>query len=829
MKKAKITLNAFALALAILLIQGAAFAQDTKSSESSSFSKYWYLNLNGGINQFWGDVQDQTPFEKYWFDSKKLTGGITLGHQLSPIFGVRGNLSYGGVYSVVDALGEPIRYQEMEAKPLMDYSIQGTLSLSNLIGGYKDRKTDIYGFAGIGFSNWETTLKENYTALDNVIATNGGNEEASNGPLNLTTEAFIPAGIGISYKISDAVSLGIEQAVKTVNSDLLDAKKGGFDYDMYSSTTVHFGLNLSELGGYGKMVRNFGQVGLDAQPSVMERHGDEVKVKVTGQIPEDYFSSKAAMKLIPKLNYNGKTKVLEPIFLRGEKVTGDGQVITDDGGSFSKDYTIAFEEGMEDAELVMKSLVFLPKGNPVNEDATCSNILENYKSQALPQTALAEGTIITGQRVTFEPAVSSANPYEKSSTPDYGMIAKHGYEKETIISDKATTYFKINLAYLNWRLPLNVDHNAKEDVEELKQFIDNGWKIKNIEINAWASPEGEESFNSGLSERRAEKGMDVLEDLFEDLDMSMKDFTVDKHAKGEDWNGFMDAVENSDIEDKNIILNVVRSQPDLAKREQEIKNMSLIYEEVEENILPPLRRTEIQVNSYEPKKTDQEMADLAMNDAEQLDKAELLYSATLYDDLDKKLAIYKKANELFPGCAKAYNNTGYIHTLKGDYDKAKESYKKAESIAPTHGGVLNNLGVIAGIEGDYDKAEEYFTKAKKQGVNVSYSMGVLNITKGNYGEALSQMGDNNCDYNVALAHLVNGDTEKAESKLECAPESAEKEYLMAVVNARKDNKEMVFKHLVNAIKADSSLKETAKSDKEFIKYFNMPDFKSMVQ
>lgn len=828
MKKTNFTVKGVVLFLVFVFLQSSVFAQEkeTKEDKNTNFSKYWYLTLNGGISQFWGDIQDQNAFEKSYFDAKKLTGGITLGRQFTPLFGLRGNFQYGGLYSTYK--NDPARpLHEMEASPMFDYSLQGTLSLSNLLAGYNaDRKLDIYGFLGIGFANWQTEWREMGTGT--VYGSNGG--ENSNGFMEMTTEAVVPTGLGIQYKVSDAVYVGVENAWKIVNSDLLDAKEGGdSDYDMYSQTTINLGVNLNELGGLGKMIRNFDQVGMNANPEMMERHGDDVKVRVAGTIPEKYFNSKAAMKLSPKLTYNGKTKVLSPIFLRGEKVEGDGQIITSDGGSFARDYVVKFEKGMEDAQLVVDALAFMPKGNPVNEDATDSNIEENYKTALLPQRGLAEGTIITGQRVQFNPQVAAANPYEMSNTPEFGLVAEHGYEKETIISDDATVFFKVNLAYLNWRLPLNVDRNAKQDVEELKQFIDRGWEIKDIEINAWASPEGEETFNAGLSERRSEKGMKVLKKLFKELDLDIENVSINTQAKGEDWNGFMDAVAASDIQDKNIILNVVRSQPDLEKREQEIRNMALVYEEVEKDILPPLRRAVIKVNSFEPKKTDEEIATLALEDAEQLDKAELLYAATLHQDLDKKLAIYEKANELFPGCAKGYNNTGYIYMLKGDYAKAKEALTKAEAIAPEHGGVLNNLGVIAGVEGDFDKAEGYFDKAKKQGVNVGYSMGVINITKGNYDEAMSQMSNKNCDYNVALAQLVNGDTDKAASTLECAPESAAKDYLTAVINARKDNKEKVFEYLVKAIKADASYKATAKADKEFAKYFDLPDFKSMVE
>mgnify|MGYP006278767959 CR=1 FL=1 len=820
MENLRYTLKGTTLALLLFLVPLVFFGQE--QGGKANFSKHWYISLNGGISQFWGDIQDQNPIEKLSDD--KFMGGVTLGHQLSPVFGLRGNMNYGSMYSSkVDVTPE----LEADMSTMLDYSLQATVSFVNLFSAYNpDRKFDFYGFTGIGFSNWETELRNKNTGQ--VLGGNGGSD-ASNGPLELTTEGFIPVGAGISYDLSDALSLGLEQVWNGVNSNIVDAREGGFDYDIYSNTRLNLSLNLNELGGLGKMVRNFETVDYGAKPQVMERHGDKVKLTVSGNIPEDYFHQKAAMKITPKVVYGEESTMLEPILLKGEKVSGDGKVITSEGGSFSKDYTFTFEEGMEDATVKAETIAFMPKGNPINEDATDNNIETNFKSERLPARQIAEGTIITGQRIIFDPAKTSKDAMAQANSPEYGMLAKHGYEKETIISDKATVYFKINLAYLNWRLPLNVNNNSKEDVDKLKQFLDKGWKIKNIELNAWASPEGPVDFNSNLSKQRAETGNKIVKGLFDKLDMNYDEVTVDSHPKGEDWNGFMEAVEASDIEDKNIILNVVRSQPNLKKREQEIRNMAIVYKEVEDKILPPLRRVEMQVNSYEPKHTDEELAQMAMDDAESLKKNELLYSATLHDDVAKKLEIYNKATELFPDCPRAHNNKGYIYMQQGKYDKAKASFSKAEELAPKHGGVLNNLGVLAGIDGDWEKAEEYFTKAKAQGVNTSYYMGVLNIPEGNYEKALQQMQNKDCDYNVALAHLVAGQTDKAQEKLECVADNADKHYLMAVVGARKDNKDMVFENLVKAVKADASYKQKAKNDKEFTKYFNTPDFKSLVK
>ncbi len=794
------------------------FSQGQGQDKSQAFDPHWYISLNGGISQFWGEVSGQGFFER--IPNDKFMGGAAVGYQLSPVFGLRGNFQYGSIYSekasLVQVPGSGWTQLEMEASPMIDYSIQGTLSLINLFSTYKsERIFDLYMIAGVGLSMWESELINQ----DNGSIVNSAD----------VSEGYVPAGAGISFNLSRSVNLGLEQVFNVVNGDMVDAKTDGSDNDIYSNTRLNLTFKFGQGDDLKDMAENFDQVNYYVKPRVFQRHGDRVRFTFSGDIPEDYFSEKTAMKISPKLTYKGKSTVLKPVFLKGKEVSGDGQIITSDGGSFSQDYDVTFENGMEDAELKVSSIAFIPVARPVNEDATDSNIKENDKAVTLPERTVGEGTIITGQRVVFDPTKVTGDILSKANAPEYGMLARHGYEKETILSDQAAVYFKINLAYLNWRLPLNVNRNAEKNVEKLKQFLDKGWKIKNIELNAWASPDGPQDFNATLSEKRAETGMDVLKNLFDELNMSIEKVTVDKQAKGEDWNGFMEAIENSDIEDKEIILNVVRSQPNLKKREQEIRNMAIVFKEVEEKILPPLRRVEMKVNSFEPKHSDQELASMALNDAESLKKNELLYAATLHEDLDKKLEIYQKAVKLFPGSPRAYNNVAYIYLAKGEYNKAKEELRQAEKIAPKHAGVLNNLGIIAGIEKNYAKAEAYFEKAQKEGLSTNYYMGVLNITKGNYAKALELMQYKDCDYNVALAHMVSEDVDKAISTLECVPESAQKNYLMAVAAARKENKSMMFEHLVKAIKIDKAYKEKAKSDKEFINYFDAPDFKSLVK
>lgn len=806
------TLTVFSV---IMLLPVVFYGQNTDKIQQK-FSPYWYMGANIGINQFYGDIQDLTFFDKLSDD--KMSVGLNLGHQFTPILGLRGNFKYGSVYSLNEGAN-----REMEASTLLDYNISGTVSILNLISGYNpDRKLDVYAMAGIGFMNWKSELRNSNTGA--VLKKHG---TSGNGPLELTTEGYIPVGAGISYKFDDKWSLALEQTWNGINSDMLDISEGGYAYDITSNTALNLSYNLGSLSGIRSMVHNYDQVTYEVTPEVLERHGDKVKVTVKGQFPEKYFNKHAAMKFTPVIKYGEKSKTLKTITFKGEKVEGDGQIITAEGGSFTYSDVFTYEDGMENATFTVNPLVYSPKGNPVNNDATEDNIINNYKNAKVGEKTLATGTIITGQRVLFVPGLA----YNKdvNTNPGTAIALADGYEKETIISEAANIFFQVNLAYLNWRLPLNVDNNTKKSIDQLKQFIDKGWKIKDIELNAWASPEGEESFNAGLSERRAKTGMKVLKKILRQLDMNIEDINISTQAKGEDWNGFMDAVEASNIKDKNIILNVVRSQQDLVQREQEIRNMALVYEEVEENILPPLRRTNIKVNSFEPKFTDAQISEYSLNDAEKLDSKEMLYAATLTDNLDEQISIYKKTIEMFPKCVKAYNNIAYTYITKGEYSKAEKMLNKAIELKSDCAIAINNLGIVAGINGDFAKAEKLFTKAQKLGVDENYNLAVINITKGEYDKALSLFAGKTCDYNVALTYVVTGDFEKAEKALKCAPESAAKYYLAAIIHSHLGETDGMYKHLIKAIKADAKYKTILKSDKEFAKYANTPDFINLLK
>jgi tetratricopeptide (TPR) repeat protein len=143
--------------------------------------------------------------------------------------------------------------------------------------------------------------------------------------------------------------------------------------------------------------------------------------------------------------------------------------------------------------------------------------------------------------------------------------------------------------------------------------------------------------------------------------------------------------------------------------------------------------------------------------------------------------------------------------------------------------VHNNLGVIYALEGNYLKAEEHFLKASQLGSDASYNQGVISIHKGDYSKALSYFGSKTCDYNVALAYIASKNYPPAEKQLSCAPKDAESHYLMAILGSRTANTSMLFENLGKAIEMNSAYKTEAKIDREFIKYFNDPNFTSLVK
>ena len=418
------------------------------------------------------------------------------------------------------------------------------------------------------------------------------------------------------------------------------------------------------------------------------------------------------------------------------------------------------------------------------------------------------------------------------------VIAPCDYEKETIITKSATIYFPLNRHNYSPKFGLNKSAAAKEEMSALNDFILQGWCIKDISIDGWASPDGEEIFNEKLSENRAKTGFGIVKRNL--IKWSRKKDAVLNYKKpeeeikwitkgmGPDWTVFAKLVNASSIDDKKTITNILKSaNPE--KRQEEISNMVSIYPIMEDEILPSLRRAKISVACYEPKKTSEEIAQLAIEDPSKLDVKELLYAAKMSTDINEKLAIYLTTTELFPKCWKAFNNIAVIEAGQGNLEIAAKSIERANMIE-ANSTVINNLGAIHAKIGDWVVAEKHFTVAKKMGQNEDHNLGIIAILNGQYNNAELLLKNSKCSYNLALAQLSNSKSEEASATLNCVKEKGAKEfYLLAVIAARNGNNEEVYKNLRKAVNANIAMKLLAAGDREFISYFNVEEFKSIVK
>jgi len=786
----------------IFFIPNVLVSQNANRHEGKDKLVYqWYLNLNGGITQAYGDILAGS-----WHgamlggDKMGYAGGLRLGKHISPVFGVYGTIVLG---QLKGESGEDTKNMYFETD-MIEYYLGGTLSLSNLIGGYKPRLVNVYLTAGIGLMNFTPNAYYKDTDPPKPVQPDKNDPDAN---WDNTTEAVVPTGAGIDFRFNDRWDLNFETTVRWMDSDKLDGYKSGEKNDAYFNTSLGLGYSFGQGGKGPKMA-------IETEPAMLSLHGDSIPVEIKGTFPES-FNKKAVVDFTPVLVYGDQTKQLETMYFQGEDVTEEYQksgavVMPSTGGSFSYRTYVKYEPGMEVCELYVEPMTSA-KGKTPN---------------SLGDRKIADGLIMTSKRL---------------DNTEKLLLADHGYKRDIVSTKTGTIYYVVNRHQLNLGYKLNKDSGSKENLGNMKSFITKGWEIKSIDINAWASPEGEESFNQGLSQRRSETAQKYAQDVYDKyikarakelgvhVDELKKDITYNLSANGEDWNGFMTAIENSNIKDKNIIANVVNSQTDPTKREQEIRNMAVIYKEIETDILPPLRRADINVNCYEPAKTDEKIAQFAVNSPDSLRLSELLYAGTLTEDPNQRLAIYKTVIATYPDDWRGYNNAGYASSELNDFTASEAYFAKAKSIAGTNGLVLNNTGAMAAKEKNFSEAKKDYLAAQKQGVDVSYNMGIIKIAEGNYNGAINSFGSTKCDYNLALAHTLSGNYNAATSTLNCAEKTAQAYYLQAVIGARTNNSTMVFENLTNAIAENASYRDTVKDDMEFIKYYNNPDFQNAIK
>ncbi len=588
--------------------------------------------------------------------------------------------------------------------------------------------------------------------------------------------------------------------------------------------------------GLGKMIKKYPEVTVTLENPDLENKGGEVAYTIKGTIPPKYMKKKATMTFTPSLSVDGE-KVMPPfavIKLKGEKAKGDGTVINyKNGGTFTQSGTFRFDEKYETADIVTGAEANLKK-----------------KSHVFGDRNLGEGISNTSSRANLDPKLT-----DNAGSGTAFLLAPHNYKAE-FIGRTATLYFDLNSSNMNWNNPNNKTQAAKDSIKAFTDFMNNDYIIDRVIISGWASPEGEETNNQGLSQRRFQVGKKWFSDKFNAYlkdyakrnNINMKDlqkpaFEYVDNAKGEDWDGFENAIEKSRIAQKNQILNVVRSQASNEMREQKIREMTDIYPEIADAILPPLRRAEIQmVCKKHDTYTDAELVRLVLSKPNDFSVNERLYAASVAPDMATKENIYKALvnNKNTENDWRAYNNLGalklndyYQNGNQSDLEEALNYLQKAAALAPNNGIILNNMAIADYLKGDLAAAKSNFeasANASVLPVNQDYNTGSLSILNGDYSKAAQLMGNRSCDYNTALVQLLQKDYNAAKATLDCIDNvDAKTAYLKAVLAARMKAEEGVYSNLTTAINLDPSLKKTAKRDAEFKRYRHSDRFKQLVK
>ncbi len=528
-------------------------------------------------------------------------------------------------------------------------------------------------------------------------------------------------------------------------------------------------------------------------PQVLEAVGGKVPATINGKFPEKYFNKKAVVEVTPVLKWNGGEAKGQPATFQGEKVEGNDQTISYKmGGSYTMKTSFDYVPEMAKSELYLEFKATIGK-----------------KVITIPAVKVADGVISTSELVNN--TLGNANP----------ALGEDAFQR--IIKEKHDANIMFLIQQANIRSSeLKTAKEFNKEVANVNEAANK--KISNIEVSAYASPDGGVSLNTTLAENRENNTTKLLS---KDLKKAKIDAPIDAKYTAQDWEGFQELVSKSNIQDKELILRVLSMYQDPAQREQEIKNISSVYKTLADEILPQLRRSRLTLNYEIIGKSDEEIAKLASSNPSELTVEELLYAATLTSDPAKQEAIYAQATKQFPNDYRGYNNLGKLAYQAGNIDKAESYFKKAASINATPE-VNMNSGLVSLMKGDKVAAETYFGKAAGT-KELGESMGNLYIAQGQYERAVNSFGDSKTN-SAALAQILAKDYNKAKNTLANVERpDAYTDYLMAVLGARTNNSSMVTNSLKSAVAKDPSLAKKAVTDLEFAKYFTNADFMSIAK
>ena len=530
-------------------------------------------------------------------------------------------------------------------------------------------------------------------------------------------------------------------------------------------------------------------------PSPLAVVGNLVEADITGTFPVKKFGTKAVLTVTPVLKYNGTEVVGQSVTYVGEKAKENGTVVSyKEGGKFSLKASFEYVPEMAKSELYLR---FVAKsGN---------------KTVVIPDMKIADGVLSTAKMAEAEdvPAQVTSDKFQRIIQEVQEADIKFLIQQSSLRNSELKAQALKDL------------HAAIKDADTTANKA-----INKLEVAGYASPDGEQDLNAKLADARQEKAQKYLQ---KQLKKAKVNAEIESNVTAEDWAGFQAAMEASNIQDKELVLRVLSMYTDPEEREAQIKNLSVAFKTIAEEVLPALRRSRLILTTDLIGKSDEEIAALAQNDPAALNVEELLYAATLTNDINVKMNIYKKAVAQYGNDYRSHNNLGIVYFEQGNVAEARRCYAKALQLAPNNADVNYNAGVAAMADNDLAKAEQHLGKAAGTEGNLSAAMGTLYTMKGDYAAAANAYGKT-ASNNAAVQQILNEDYAAARQTLaKVEAPNATTAYLAAIVGARTNDREAVYANLKLAIQRDAALKAKAQNDIEFAKYKADEKFQAIVK
>ena len=539
---------------------------------------------------------------------------------------------------------------------------------------------------------------------------------------------------------------------------------------------------------YEKMQKNQDLIQVTCNPEVLVLKGSNVSTDVTVSFPENYFNKETILKITPVLVYEGGELAGTTKYVQGEDVVGNYTTISRfEGGSYTQNVVFPYVK-----EAAMGTL-------ELRIEAKC---YDDCKETAdfVPVATLAVAKGISAIQNLANNSIAGCG--DACGACGNGLaVLEHNFQRASTTSQQAEILYKINSSVVNKK------QLSAEQIALFKDFVAanstaDRTTLSNIYASGYASPDGPEKFNNKLSEQRSKTGAKAIKKELK----AVKGLNYEIASYGEDWDGFKTLVENSNIEEKDLILNVLQMYSSPVERDKEIQNMSAVFKVLAEEILPQLRRTRFAVEATYAGLTDEEILAAAKACDNNLDIEHLLYAATLTNDKAEKAAIYEFAAATYHD-ARAYNNLAVVKAQMGDLNGAKTAFEKSAQME-ANSEVANNLATVAVAMGDLEAAKKYLAGVESEAAKAN--KGAIALAEGNYQEAKANLKG----YNLAVAELCDNNIEAAKAAI-AEVKGADADYIRAIIANREGETEKAVAYLKSAVAAKPALKAQAENDIEF--------------